>query len=522
MAKEDLLKLFVESERLLAQYQMLYLLAVRLCHPLDLQALMKTVTDGFIELFNAPEAYMYVRDGDETYVFPKSGDWGEQVDEVIRKERGDWPDEMIRVNSTLIVPIRELERRTPIAFIVLTEGASALDWKAAEKKLASLSQIVAPATRRALIEEAQRRALRRAREAEAFSGLTGECPAMRAVKTKILQVAKSNASVLIQGETGTGKELVARAIHQNSRRKDARFVAFNCGALPETLIESELFGHVKGAFTGATQDRKGLFRQADGGTLFLDEVGEMPLAQQVKLLRVLQEGEILPLGADQPVAIGVRVVAATNKDLLREAEAGRFRQDLYYRLAEIDAIHLPPLRERGEDIQRLADDFLRREAAGFWLCEETREALAKYDWPGNVRQLENVIKRAVNVANGPITLDHLPIEVARPRLAPPAPAAFVDATIEPIVRQLVEAIAHATHSETRLLRGNETLEALAANEAFTDKVLSGNLSEAREELEKFLIEKTWETYRPNQTRTAEKLGISRTQLVHRLKKLGLI
>ena len=522
MPNADLLKLFFESERLLAQYQTLYQLAVKLCQPQDIRTLMRTVTDGVVELFNVPAAYIYVLSDEGAFTYPHAGDWQHSLERAIK--RSTRLTEIQYTDTTLVAPVCEAELERPIAYVVIPDMTRTIEPKATERRLSTLCQIVAPATRSALVHESQRRVLHRAKDATAFGGLVGESPAMQAVKTRIVQVAKADASVLIQGATGTGKELVARAIHENSRRKDKRFVAFNCGALPETLIESELFGHVKGAFTDATQDRKGLFRQADGGTLFLDELGEMPLAQQVKLLRVLQEQEILPLGADQPVPINVRVVAATNQDLLQRVQDGRFRQDLYYRLAALETIHLPLLRERGNDILLLAESFLYQESSRFWFSEETKAALLKYDWPGNVRQLENAIKRAVTVSNGLITPDHLPVEVTRPENRPaptPPPVSDVASAITPIVQQLVEVIAHATRHQTPPTPRNEISSVLHNNAAFADKVASGNLAEAREELEKVMIQRVWETYRPNLSRTAEKLGISRTQLADRLKKLGI-
>jgi transcriptional regulator with GAF, ATPase, and Fis domain len=205
--------------------------------------------------------------------------------------------------------------------------------------------------------------------------------------------------VLVEGETGTGKELFASAIHHRSQRRDKLFVAQNCAAFPENLLESELFGHKRGAFTGATEEKKGLFEIADGGTLFLDEVGEMPLSLQAKLLRVLQEGEIRPIGGNTTRKVNVRIVAATNRNLEKEVAAGRFREDLYYRL-KVFPLRVPPLRERREDVPLLAAHFLERytrefgrEIAGF--TQAALERLQAYDWPGNVRELENEVQRAV-------------------------------------------------------------------------------------------------------------------------------
>jgi two-component system, NtrC family, response regulator AtoC len=240
--------------------------------------------------------------------------------------------------------------------------------------------------------------------AELRERIIGRSPAMSQIYKTIGRVAASEATVLITGETGTGKELVANIIHQNSARRQGPLIKVNCAALPETLIESELFGHEKGAFTGAVAQRKGRFEQAHKGTIFLDEVGEITLPVQKKLLRVLQEGEIERVGGTGVVKVDVRVLAATNRDLLREFEEGRFREDLYYRLNVIN-IHMPPLRERRGDISVLVEHFLDKYrhkpgAAPTKISEEALELLERYDWPGNVRQLENEIERAVVLSQG--------------------------------------------------------------------------------------------------------------------------
>jgi len=234
-------------------------------------------------------------------------------------------------------------------------------------------------------------------------------------------VAPTDSTVLLSGESGTGKEVVARYVHELSGRSEGAFLSINCGALPESLLESELFGHVKGAFTGAVKDKKGLLEAATGGTLFLDEVGEMTPATQVKLLRALQEREVIPVGSTEAVAVDARIIAATNRELEEEIRKGEFRSDLYYRLNVI-ALHLPPLRDRKEDVPLLVDFFLRRlsEAEGRerTIQEEALEALKEYDWPGNVRELENALERAAVVARGgAIGVEHLP---GRVREAPPA------------------------------------------------------------------------------------------------------
>ena len=236
----------------------------------------------------------------------------------------------------------------------------------------------------------------------AFHNIVGKSVAMQHVYRLLEQAAALDITVLLTGETGMGKELAARAIHYQSARKDRRFVPLNCGALPSELVESELFGHARGAFTGATSAKSGLFEEASGGTIFLDEVGELPLQVQVKLNRVLQEGEIRRVGDNTPVKVDVRVIAATHRDLKTEAQAGRFREDLFYRL-HVFPVRMPALRERREDIPLLASHFLEKYARSFrrdliGLTPDALRTLTGYTWPGNVRELENAIERAVAVS----------------------------------------------------------------------------------------------------------------------------
>ena len=249
------------------------------------------------------------------------------------------------------------------------------------------------------------------------SDIIGSSDAMREIFDLIQKVANTDAAVLIQGESGTGKELVARAIHFNSSRSAKPFLAVNCGALPESLLESELFGHTKGAFTGAAGDKKGLFRSADGGTLFLDEIGEMPPPLQVRLLRALQEHEVTPVGSSTPVKFDARVIAATNRDLEKEVETGNFREDLYYRLNVIE-MALPPLRQRRQDIPSLVRHFLSRAAEKQSTVEkpisdEAIAALRNYDWPGNVRELENAVERSFILSGDEIAIEDLPPKIRR-------------------------------------------------------------------------------------------------------------
>jgi DNA-binding NtrC family response regulator len=247
-------------------------------------------------------------------------------------------------------------------------------------------------------------------------GIIGSCPPMQDLYNKIRKVAPTDSNVLVQGESGTGKELVARALHNLSRRAKAPMISVNCAAIPETLIESELFGHEKGAFTGASAGRAGLVEAADGGTLFLDEIGELPLEAQARLLRVLQEGEIRRVGSVQSQKVDVRLIAATHRDLKSLAKVGQFREDLYYRLHVI-ALKLPALRERGSDVNEIANAFLARQSAKAGRTDlrfgpDAEQAIRHYSWPGNVRELENAVERAVILCESPeISADLLGIDI---------------------------------------------------------------------------------------------------------------
>ena len=313
--------------------------------------------------------------------------------------------------------------------------------------------------------------------------IVGESAAMRALSAQVDRVAGSDLPVLLRGETGTGKELLARAIHLRSARREAPFVSENCGALTEGLLEAELFGHERGAFTGAERRREGLFARAHGGTLFLDEVGDMSPALQAKLLRVLQEREVRPLGGDRPRAVDVRIVAATHKNLELMAQQGRFRQDLLFRLQVLE-VHLPPLRERPEDVPLLAERFLRQVAEengrdGPLLGERALDALLAHPWPGNVRELENAIRVAALFSHGPV-LD--------PRTLPLAP---------PEVRG-----------------GRRTLGA-------DTSVSYQDLRESLEAQERGYVQAILAECQGNKAEAARRLNVTRYALYRTLKRLGL-
>ncbi len=316
--------------------------------------------------------------------------------------------------------LRRLRRiRWDVPVILLTAYGTIPNAVEAMKEGAS-HYLTKPFEGRQLVEEIEKvlaeRGRRRKAEGEGtgkyFPGVYGVSPKMKALYPLLERIMESDSTVLIQGESGTGKELIARMIHYNGRRRNKRFVIVDCGATPANLIESELFGHAKGAFTNATENRIGLFELAHGGTLFLDEISSLPLDLQTRLLRVLQEGQIKRVGENLPRAVDVRVVGATNVDLKEEVEKGRFRLDLYYRLAVLRIV-LPPLRERKEDIPLLADYFLqsfarkmRKDPMGWE--EGVLDALARSDWPGNIRELKNVIEAAVVFSRGGVvTLEDL-------------------------------------------------------------------------------------------------------------------
>ncbi len=280
-------------------------------------------------------------------------------------------------------------------------------------------------------DTAQRRTIRELRqrldEKFGFQNIIGHSPAIVRILQTLRRFSSSDIPVLILGESGTGKELIANAIHENSRRAGQRFVPINCAGFSETLLEDELFGHVKGAYTGAMADRPGRFEHADGGTMFLDEVGDMPLAMQAKLLRVLENGEIIRVGSNEPIHVDVRVLSATNSDLAERVREKKFREDLYFRIKGA-TIDIPPLRQRREDIPLLIDYFVQQTAKAQGvkvkgIAPEARRVLMAYAWPGNVRQLRNVIENAMVLAGGDkITLDDLPVEVlGRPGEAAAAP-----------------------------------------------------------------------------------------------------
>jgi len=376
---------------------------------------------------------------------------------------------------TIVRLAREMLPRCPV---VMMTGSRSISGAIDAIRLGAVTVLEKPVAAEVLEKElrqamSSRADLEKGVDAAAEAGIIGRSPAIRAVLDVLFLAAPTDATVLIEGETGTGKELVAKALHRLSRRARGPLVAVNCAALPETLAESELFGHAKGAFTGADKPRAGRFREADGGTLFLDEIGEMPLALQAKLLRVIQEGEVQPLGVDKPQSVDVRLVAATNRNLGELAAEGKFRSDLYYRL-NVVPLGLPPLRDRREDVGTLAGHFLR--GTGRKFSAEAMASLERYPWPGNVRQMENVVARLkVLKPEGDFQLADLPQEI----------------------------------------RGAQPLPAIPQNAA-----TGVDLYAALGDLEDRLIREALERSGGNRNQAAQSLGLNRTTLVEKLRKMS--
>ena len=342
---------------------------------------------------------------------------------------------------------------------------------------------------------------------ESFPDVIGRSESMGRLLNKVYKAAKTDGSVLVTGESGTGKELIALSIHRLSPRASRNFISINCGAIPENLLESELFGHEKGAFTGATSRRKGLFERAHEGTVFLDEIGDMPLPLQVKLLRVLQEKKFMPIGSTKPVAADVRIVAATNINLEQAVQTGRFRLDLYYRL-NVLPLFVPPLRDRGQDIELLAESFLdsmnRRHTVGnpCYFSSEALSVFRAYGWPGNVRELQNLVERLVVMSEGGlIRPQDLPRELFGSGMVTEAVS---EGTIETPFEVPV-----TPQSEAPLQIGMLPEEGLDLT-ALVEKIENSYILEA--------LDRT----NNNKNKAAKLLGLNRTTLVERIKKRKLV
>jgi DNA-binding NtrC family response regulator len=401
--------------------------------------------------------------------------------------------------------IRAIDARIPVVFVTLSKAADDAIEAMRRGAFDYLFKPLDPMQVRRVIGEALEVA-RRMREPAVLAetlpeedtggAIVGACPAMREVYKAVGRVAAQDIPVLIVGESGTGKELVARALYQHGPRAKAPFLALNCAAIPENLLESELFGHERGAFTGADRKRIGKFEQCNGGTLFLDEIGDMPLALQAKLLRILQEQKFERVGGGETVTTDVRIISATHRDLKALAAAGRFREDMYYRLG-VFTIHLPPLRERGDDLPVLVQHFLRRfnKELGRDVREVSEEAMSRLrecSWPGNLRELQSVLKQALLRATGSVLLPAmLPDLTAVPASAAGASATADRSGLEEFIRR-------------RLAEGSGDLH-----------------DEAQRELDRLLLPLVMEHTRGNQYQAAKVLGVARQTLRRRLRELRI-
>jgi len=421
--------------------------------------------------------------------------------ELLRKIRGERPRQLVIMMTA--------HGTTETAIEAMKRGA--YDYLMKPFDVEVLSSVVAKALDTARLNKRVVTDLERTREKGPRPAYTdhivGSSPAMQEVYKKIGQVAPREVPVLIRGESGTGKELIARALWQHSHRSDKPFLAVNCAAIPETLLEGELFGHERGSFTGAERRRLGKFEQADGGTLFLDEVGDMSMATQAKILRVLQSNTFERVGGVETIKVDVRMLAATHQNLENLIKAGKFREDLYYRLRVME-IMLPPLRDRKPDIPDIVAYLLARHREALAseaesVSTKALDALLACDWPGNVRQLENVIRRAMVLCNGSIiNLDHLefgPESAARPEAAL-SPAAGGPAP--------------AGHGAPQPVAGGDM-------DAFVERLLNCGKPNLIEELERLLIGRALEKLNGNQLKTAKLLGITRNTLRSRISKFGL-
>jgi two-component system nitrogen regulation response regulator GlnG len=400
--------------------------------------------------------------------------------------------------------IRQIDARIPVVFVTLAKGADAAieamkqgayDYLFKPLDLDQLRRVVGEALEVARRMRAPAVVAETAADSDFEGAILGSCPAMHEVYKAIGRVAAQNVPVLITGESGTGKELVARAIYQHGQRAKAPFLALNCAAIPESLLESELFGHEKGAFTGAERRRIGKFEQVNGGTIFLDEIGDMPLALQAKMLRLLQEQSFERVGGNETVRTDVRLIAATHHDLKADSAEEKFRPDLFYRLS-VFTIHLPPLRERGDDLALLVRHFLRRFSRELGrkiqdVAPEALERLRRYSWPGNIRELQSILKQALLQASGavllPAFLPDLTGKLGKSGFAPPSAEfgleAFIGQRLGPDVQDLYAEVHH--------------------------------------QVDRLLLPRVLEYTGGNQHRAARLLGIARQTLRQKLRDLGL-
>ena len=396
----------------------------------------------------------------------------------------------------LVEYVQQLDRELPVAVITAHGSVEAAIDALKLGAFDFVSKPVALDKLRELVGHALN--LKQSGTSESSRNLIGSSLATEQLRIKIAKVARSQAPIHIHGESGAGKEVVARLIHSSGARRAGPFIAVNCGAIPPELVESELFGHLKGSFTGAMHDKRGLFQAAEGGTLLLDEVADLPPATQVKLLRALQEKAVRPVGSESEVSIDVRLISATHKSLSQEVRAGRFRDDLFYRINVID-IYVPPLRERREDIPELAQHVLQKIAEdndeeSKTLAPDAMEVLCSADYPGNVRQLENILARAAAMADN-TCIAASDLDIPSSTSTAPSDSADTD-TAESTISVRIE-------STTDL------------------SLVEGDLEGYMESIERHILQQAMTQYRWNKTAAAKALGVSFRSLRYRLKKLGL-
>jgi two-component system nitrogen regulation response regulator GlnG len=430
----------------------------------------------------------------------------------LEQVRGDPPDVILldlrlpdQSGLEVYQQIRQIDARIPVIFVTLAKGADAAieamkqgahDYLFKPLDLHQLQRVVAEALEVARRMRAPAVFAETAADPDVEGAIVGSCPAMREVYKAIGRVTAQNVPVLITGESGTGKELVARAIYQHGPRAKAPFLALNCAAIPEQLLESELFGHEKGAFTGADRRRIGKFEQVSGGTIFLDEVGDMPLALQAKMLRLLQEQSFERVGGNETVQTDVRLIAATHHDLKADSAEGKFRPDLYYRLG-VFTIYLPPLRERGDDLPLLVGHYLRRFSRELGrevreVAPDVLERLRGYPWPGNIRELQSALKQALLRASGTVLLPaFLPDLSGKLEEPGPAPPAGADLGLEDFVSRRLGPEASDLYAETH------------------------------RQVDRLLLPRVLEYTGGNQHQAARLLGIARQTLRQKLRDLGL-
>ncbi len=424
-------------------YKRVHEFSMKLLAGASTEALVETILDSIVELTGAAKGFLVLLEGDVPVVhaarnLEKSNlqhTLDQLSDTIVQKvietkkplivadaladEQWSASESVVslKLHSVMCCPLMEREVLKGLLYVGNNRITNLFDEAALDvmNVFAAQASLLLSQARRIDELNKAKGALEEKLEGMRFGSIVGACDSMRQVYRRVRKVATADVSVLITGETGTGKELIAKEVHENSRRKNGPFIIINCGAIPENLLESELFGHVRGAFTGAVHDKNGRFQAANGGTLFLDEIGEMPMSLQVKLLRALQEHVVQKVGGTHPEKVDIRVVAATNRVLETEIKEGRFREDLYYRLNVVNVL-LPPLRERQDDLEILAKYFLTKEGEAMdrrmkGFSRACLVAMRKYRWPGNVRELENRIKKAVVLADTPlVTAEDLDIQ----------------------------------------------------------------------------------------------------------------